>query len=184
MTGSRRSIVWLSRLETLDPPPSPSFAPPYARADHPTPLFEPPVLAGAIDASFKDSSKDTLYLKRVHRPPSSMPTQFLSMSFQDEDKIWLIDAPRAVIESVEEAVGYSWSKGISKSGPLRKDEGCWEITVRGSPCGFSSPLTLTFAVRERLTTLDCPSSSRRGLAQLFVPDRLTSPPPPPPARSL
>lgn len=64
------------------------------------------------------------------------------MSFQDEDRIWIIDAPQAVIESVEEAVGYAWPQGVQKSGPLSKEHGCWEIRIKGSPCASSSRFPL------------------------------------------
>lgn len=38
------------------------------------------VLAASIDASFKDSSKDTLYLKRIERPPTTVSTLLRMLS--------------------------------------------------------------------------------------------------------
>lgn len=39
------------------------------------------VLCAAIDASGKDSSKDTMYLRREEGPVSEVPTQFFSMAY-------------------------------------------------------------------------------------------------------
>lgn len=41
------------------------------------------ILCAAIDASGKDSSKDTMYLKRIDEPVSEVPTQFFSMACVD-----------------------------------------------------------------------------------------------------
>ncbi|KAL7413277.1 hypothetical protein BDY24DRAFT_63689 [Mrakia frigida] len=91
------------------------------------------VLCAAIDASGKDSSKDTLYLRREEGAVSEIPTQFFSMSFQDDDKVWLIDAPQAVVESVEDHINAAWTAGIKHSGPLAKEPGCHEIKLKGTP---------------------------------------------------
>lgn len=64
-------------------------------------------LCASIDASSKDSSRDTLYLQKVDRAADEIPSLFFSMAFADDDKIHLIDAPAAVVQSVEDAVEVS-----------------------------------------------------------------------------
>ncbi|CED82338.1 hypothetical protein [Phaffia rhodozyma] len=91
------------------------------------------ILCAAIDAGIDSYSKDTLYLKYSKSPASEIPTRFFSMAFQEDSKIWLIDAPQAVINSVEEHVNYAWPQGIKHSHTLAKEPGCHELKLKGSP---------------------------------------------------
>jgi hypothetical protein len=79
------------------------------------------------------------------------------MSFQDDDTIWIIDAPRAVIESVEEAVGYAWPQGVQKSGPLSKEPGCWAIQIKGTPCELSAGFSPRESSAALILTLSFPA---------------------------
>lgn len=76
-----------------------------------------------------------------HESPSLTPLRLCELSFQDEDKVWLIDAPPAVVESVEDHIESAWTQGIKHSAPLSKEPGCHEIKLKGSPWAAHSHTT-------------------------------------------
>ncbi|RXK40103.1 hypothetical protein M231_02560 [Tremella mesenterica] len=82
----------------------------------------------AADLSKKMYDKDTLFF----RSGPSIQRRFFAMSFNESDKIRLIDSPdRETLDAFIGVVQSYWPLGIQDS--KEKEESCWQIKLRGTP---------------------------------------------------